>query len=123
MDVFVSQYIVHMDPQHWGPDPEAFRPTRWFDDAGQLITPGKGTFFPWSDGGRICPGMKMSQVEFVATMASMFRSLKCEIVPTDGLHRPEDLQQRLKDLMANSVSKLTLQFRDSKAVKLRWIKD
>lgn len=121
MDVFISQFLIHMDPEYWGPDPEVFRPTRWLDDAGQLITPAQGTFIPWSEGARVCPGVKMSQVEFVATMATLFRSSKCEVIPTGDLHRTEDLQQRLKDLMANSVSKLTLQFRDPKEVQLRWV--
>ncbi|KAJ6150972.1 hypothetical protein N7470_007566 [Penicillium chermesinum] len=123
MDIFISQAAIHLDPEYWGPDPEAFRPTRWIDGAGQVITPAKGTFIPWSEGARMCPGMKMSQVEFVSTIATLFRSSKCEVLPTGGLYRAEDLQQRLKDLMADSVTKLTLQFRDPNAVLLHWMQD
>jgi cytochrome P450 len=123
MDFFVSHLSIHLDTTIWGPDAEDFKPSRWFDDAGQIVTPPKGTFLPWSDGPRVCPGMKMSKVDFVAARATLFRSARCEPIPTLGLHRPEDLQRRLQQLMGNSVSKLTLQVRDVKAVQLRWIRD
>jgi cytochrome P450 len=123
MDFFVSHVNIHLDTTIWGPDAEDFKPSRWFNDAGEIITPPKGTFLPWSSGPRVCPGMKMSQVEFVAAMATLFRSARCEPIPTLGLHKPEDLQRRLQHLMSNSVSKLALQMRDAKAVQLRWIRD
>ena len=63
----------------------------------------------------------MAQVEFVATFATLFRSARCEPLPTKGLEKPEDLRQRLQDILANSISALTLTVPDKKAIQLRWI--
>ncbi|KAJ5594125.1 uncharacterized protein N7459_000333 [Penicillium hispanicum] len=122
MDVYIEQAILHIDPTVWGQDVMEFKPSRWFDEAGQFITPPKGTFFPWSGGPRICPGMKMAQVEFVASFATLFRSARCEPLPTTGLKTPEDLKQGLKDILDKSISRLTLTVQDAKEVQLRWIK-
>lgn len=123
MDVYVSHQCIHADTSIWGPDASEFKPSRWIDSSGQLITPTKGTFLPWSGGPRICPGMKMSQVEFVATLATLFRSARCEPLPTDRQEKPEELRKKLHGLMKNSICKLTLQVREPKEVKLRWIPD
>ncbi|OJZ90997.1 hypothetical protein ASPFODRAFT_41430 [Aspergillus luchuensis CBS 106.47] len=111
MDVFISQQSIHRDPNVWGADVDEFRPTRWIDDAGQVVTPAKGTFIPWSGGPRICPGMKMSEVEFVGTMATLFRHTRCEPM------QKGKLQQQMED----SISKLTLQVRELREVQLRWV--
>ncbi|KAL4753494.1 hypothetical protein BDW72DRAFT_210017 [Aspergillus terricola var. indicus] len=120
MDVYISQLSLHLDPSIWGPDATEFRPSRWLDGSGQLITPDKSTYLPWSGGPRICPGMKMSQVEFVATMATLFRSGKCEPLPTAGINKPDVLRERLLALSRDSVSKLTLQMRNPDGVLLKW---
>lgn len=111
MNVFVSQQSIHRDPNIWGSDVDEFRPTRWLDGAGQVVTPAKGTFIPWSAGPRICPGMKMSEVEFVGAMATLFRHARCEPMQEGKL-----LQQ-----MDDSISKLTLQVRELREVQLRWV--
>ena len=120
MEVFVSHQCIHRDPFIWGDDCREFRPSRWIDSAGQIITPAKGTFLPWSAGPRICPGVKMAQVEFVATLATLFRSARCEPLPSDS-QDPETLRQHLRDVVADSIVKLTVQVRDPRKVKLRWI--
>ncbi|KAL2860005.1 putative cytochrome P450 monooxygenase [Aspergillus pseudodeflectus] len=120
MDIYACQLSLHLDRRIWGDDADEFRPSRWIDEAGQLITPEKGTYIPWSGGPRICPGMKMSQVEFVATMATLFRNGKCEPLPTDGVDSPQLLRERLLDLTRDSVSKLALSMRNPDGVQLRW---
>ncbi|KAJ5357285.1 hypothetical protein N7541_004443 [Penicillium brevicompactum] len=120
MEVFVSHQCIHRDPSIWGDDCREFRPSRWIDSAGQIITPAKGTFLPWSAGPRICPGVKIAQVEFVATFATLFRSARCEPLPSDS-QDPETLRQNLRDVVADSIVKLTVQVRDPRKVKLRWI--
>lgn len=64
----------------------------------------------------------MAQVELIATFATLFRSARCEPL-RDGAETDEQARKRLKDLMADSVPKLTLQVRDPKAVKLMWMRD
>lgn len=122
MYVYVSAQSMHYDPDIWGPDVAQFKPSRWIDDSGNLITMPKGTFLPWSGGPRICPGMKMAQVEFVATFATLFRSARCEPLRDNG-ETDKEVRKRFEDLMADSVPKLTLQVRDLKAAKLMWTRD
>lgn len=62
----------------------------------------------------------MAQVEFVATFATLFRSARCEPLPSDS-QDPETLRQDLRDVVADSIVKLTVQVRDPRKVKLRWI--
>ncbi|KMU92245.1 hypothetical protein CIHG_09939 [Coccidioides immitis H538.4] len=124
MDIYVSQLSIHLDPAHWGPNAAEFNPSRWIDTSSssdQIITPAKGTYVSWSGGPQICPGVKMSQVEFVATMATLFRSARCEPLPTVGIEDAEMLRERLRQLAWDSASKLTLQMRDPGRVQLRWV--
>ncbi|OJD10562.1 hypothetical protein AJ78_08463 [Emergomyces pasteurianus Ep9510] len=120
MDVMVCQLSMQLDPAIWGADAGEFRPSRWLDESGQLIVPPKGSYIPWSGGPRICPGIKMAQVEFVATMATLFRSARCEPLPTAGAEKPEARRERLQQLTRDSVSKLTLQLRNASDVELQW---
>jgi cytochrome P450 len=122
MMVYVSAQSMHLDRAIWGPDVLSFNPARWLDAAtGELLTPAKGTFLPWSGGPRVCPGMKFSQVEFVAVFATMFRSARCEALRGEG-ETGEQARARLEGIMADSVSKLTLQVRDPSQVKLTWVR-
>lgn len=66
--------------------------------------------------------MKMAQVEFVAMIATLFRSARCEPL-REGQEDMEDLRQNLRDVMESSISKLTLQVKDARQVKLRWVRD
>jgi cytochrome P450 len=120
MMVYVSAQSMHLDRAIWGPDVLVFNPARWLDAGGELITPAKGTFLPWSGGPRVCPGMKFSQVEFVAVFATLFRSARCEALRQEG--ETEDLARaRLEGIMKESISKLTLQVKDPRALRLKWV--
>lgn len=121
MDIFVSAEIIHNDTTIWGADAAEFNPKRWFDGNNNLIKPPKDTFLPWSAGLRVCPGMKMSQVEFVATMATLYRNARCEVLPSTANETQEEGRKRLVDIMEDSISKLTLQVKDGNEVKLRWV--
>ena len=46
--------------------------------------PIKGTFLPWSDGARVCPGKKFAQVEFVALTVALFQDRRVEPMPEAG---------------------------------------
>ncbi|KAE8150733.1 cytochrome P450 monooxygenase [Aspergillus avenaceus] len=120
MAVMVSSNSIHLNPRIWGPDVRDFKPSRWIDEFGRVKAPAKGTFLPWSGGPRVCPGMKMSQVEFVGTIATLLRNAKCEPLPVEGMTDFKDLRDRLQKITEDSIWKLTLQVRDPKAVQLKW---
>ncbi|TKW57214.1 putative cytochrome P450 CYP13A1 [Colletotrichum tanaceti] len=123
--IYLNTVALQTSPSTWGPDALDFKPTRWLqpvfkvDEAPQLKTPPRGAFLPWSAGPRVCPGQKMSQVEFVAVVATLFRKCTAEPVP----RKEESMQQarqRLLDLMQDSQPAVTLQMKRPKDVHLRW---
>lgn len=59
------------------------------------IMPQKGSFIAWSEGVRNCPGKKFSQVEFVASMAALFRDWRVDPVPEPS----ESLESARKRVM------------------------
>ena len=70
-----------------GPDELVFRPSRWLNPPGSAQThyhPPKGTWVPWAMGPRVCPGIKMAQVEFTAVMLTMLQKHRIEAVPLAG---------------------------------------
>ncbi|KAJ5676144.1 hypothetical protein N7462_009041 [Penicillium macrosclerotiorum] len=119
LDIYAETAILNISPAFWGDDALEFRPSRWIDQSGQLITPEKGTFMPWSGGPRVCPGLKMSEVEFVATMVTLFRSARCEphALPGDG---PGDPTLRLQRVVQRPITKMTLAVRNPEDVQLKW---
>ncbi|KAJ4286037.1 hypothetical protein N0V90_013384 [Kalmusia sp. IMI 367209] len=74
-----NHIAVHTHPKFWGKDSLQFNPKRWVDSSTEsmgdetFVTPRKGSFIAWSDGVRNCPGKKFSQVEFVASMATILK--------------------------------------------------
>ncbi|KAE9993167.1 hypothetical protein EG327_006166 [Venturia inaequalis] len=130
--VYINAAALHSDTATWGADALDFKPERWFAnrpspyspspnaEIPELITPPKGTFIPWSGGPRICPGMKMAQVEFVAVIATLFRSCKVEVVLREG-ESDIEARERLVMSMQESQPKLTLQIENPEDVVLRWL--
>lgn len=119
MEIYVNQAAIHRDASIWGSDFNSFRPSRWINSVGEVIVPDKGTFIPWSGGPRICPGMKMAQVEFVATFATLFRAARCEFIGSSD-DATENTRQ-LEALMKDSFMKLSLQMKEPSEVQLRWV--
>ncbi|GKT77132.1 cytochrome P450 [Colletotrichum tofieldiae] len=124
--VYINTVALHTSPSTWGPDALDFKPARWLqpasgeaDAAPQLMTPPRGAFLPWSGGPRMCPGQKMSQVEFVTVIATLFRKCTAEPVPKKG-ESMEQARQRLLALTQDSQPIVTLQMKRPKDVHLRW---
>ena len=128
-EVFISGSSLHVSPAVWGADPLTFRPTRFLSSAttssgkeqGETLRePPKGAFVPWSAGPRVCPGMKMSQVEFVAVLATACRSFRIEPATTGG-ESEAAAKTRLEALVADSQPIVTLQMKRPREVRLRWV--
>ncbi|TLD09466.1 hypothetical protein PspLS_12014 [Pyricularia sp. CBS 133598] len=123
--VQVNTVALHADPEVWGPDALEFNPGRWLRPDPEtlgghvVMTPPKGTFIPWSIGPRTCPGQKMSQVEFVSVIMTLFGRCNVEPIPKDG----ESLEQARKRVLAltqDSQSGLTLQMNKPRDIGLKW---
>ena len=52
--VLVSQYVTHRNPRYF-PEPEKWRPDRWFDSNFEKSLP-RGAYFPFGGGSRKCLG-------------------------------------------------------------------
>ncbi len=76
-------------------------------------------FLPWSAGPRVCPGQKMSQVEFVIAIATLFRQCRVKPVVRKG-ENSEQAKARLSELMEDSQPRLTLQMNNPEEVHLKW---
>lgn len=129
----------HTLPEHWGEDHMVFRPGRWIgqsdDDSSDVLldlppsvkertvsSDGKGiAYFPWSSGGRVCPGKKFSQVEVLGVLSSILRDYKIEVVP-EGLESEEQARRRCIEVIEDSETQITLQMRRSDTVHLRAVK-
>lgn len=84
-------------------DEHVFRPSRWLNPPGSAQAhyhPPKGTWVPWAMGPRVCPGMKMAQVEFTAAVLTLLQHHRVEAVPLPGEDRAateKRLDGRLRD--------------------------
>ncbi|KAK2029011.1 cytochrome P450 [Colletotrichum zoysiae] len=142
--VYINTVALHTSPSTWGPDALAFKPSRWLQPANaavpgdekeeeaevkkkgdqsppsqQFFTPPRGTYVPWSGGPRACPGQKMSQVEFVTVVATLFR--RCTVEPARRAgESAEGARRRLLDLTRDSQPIVTLQMKRPDEVRLRW---
>lgn len=125
--MFIPSYAaVQTDPKYWGPDALEWRPSRWIRQGGkpgdeELVDIKRGTFLGWSEGARDCPGKKFSQVEFVATMATLFRDWRVDPVPLNDGESREEAQKRVLDLIEyDSAPVLLLQMLHPERAPLLW---
>ena len=122
---------VHTHPRYWGADSLSWRPARWIVsepsgdkanlDAESLFIPVQGTYFPWSDGQRNCPGKKFAQVEFVAVIANLFRRHRVVAERVVG-ENEEQARRRVLETVNNSAVKMLLQMKDPARVGVKWIR-
>lgn len=131
--ILPNSMALHTHPRYWGEDALVWRPSRWIvpsteqsngvnlecSDGESLRVPMHGTFVPWSEGARVCPGKKFTQVEFVAVIAALFRTHHVEPI----CHSGEDVghaQQRILRMIMDSNMGFLLQIRNPTSVSVEW---
>ncbi|KAI4249401.1 MAG: hypothetical protein L6R42_009010, partial [Xanthoria sp. 1 TBL-2021] len=137
--VIPSLQALHTHPRYWGSDSLTWRPSRWIISSApssnttnpplrttltteKLLTPQKGTFIAWSEGLQNCPEKKFAQVEFVATMARLFKGHRAEAVPGyDGGESMEEARARVMRVVGDSSVELLLRMREPGSVSVRWV--
>lgn len=129
--VIPSYAAVHTEPEYWGSDSLEWRPSRWISTSDldsnapgteDIIVPKPGTFLGWSEGARDCPARKFSQVEFVATMASLFHEWRVDPVQVGGESLPSARKRVAKLVEEDSAPVLLLQMLHPQRAPLRWTK-
>lgn len=134
--VIPSYAALQTDPKYWGTDSLMWRPSRWIkgaeendhsaaaavdaDDEEELITPYRGTYLAWSGGARDCPGRKFSQVEFVATMATLFLDYRVDPVKMEGETMDAARKRVLHLIETDSAPVLLLQMLHPERAPLMW---
>ncbi len=137
--VSLCLYAIHTMPRYWGVDSLVWRPSRWIvspiisrkDDnnhnshnglnAESIIEPRKGTFMPWSDGSRACPGKKFSEVEFVAVIITLLRDHRVRPTVMNG-ETEEEARQRIIDVVNDSHVRISLQMRHPTRAMVSWVR-
>lgn len=121
---------LHTDPRFWGDDSLSWKPSRFIKgaesnekstlDAEEFVPPRRGTFLGWSEGARDCPGRKFAQVEFVASIAVLFRDWRVSPVTFDS-ETLGDARKRVLNLIKNdSAMVLLLQMLHPEKAPLVW---
>ncbi|MCJ1311766.1 hypothetical protein MMC25_005439 [Agyrium rufum] len=129
---------MHSHPRYWGDDALDWRPSRWIVKATSprpdpaptgttetisdesIFVPARGTYVPWSDGTRVCPGKKFAQVEFVACIVALFGRHRVEVVPK-GYETLKEARKRVLMTVNDCEIVLLLQMKDPGSVGLRWV--
>ena len=114
-------YSLHLNKKHWGDDVNDFKPSRFIKN-GELVIPSpSGTFLPWVNGPRVCPGKKFAQVEFVATLATCFRNHRVSAV-AQAAETEDQVKARVLGVARNSEmgKNPVVKMCHPEMVKLRW---
>lgn len=129
--VIPSYAAMHTHPRYWGSDSLTWRPSRWIKlsesatsscsmNDEEVFVPERGTFFPWSEGERSCPGKKFSQVESVAALAVLFLDWKVDPAPAPGQTVEDARRQTLRLIEKDSAQVLLLQMLHPERIPLVW---
>lgn len=126
--VNLNSNALHYSERYWGTDASVFNPSRWDkrntesylarnDDVQGLSGPGlesnevhkpeRGAYIPFSDGMRGCIGRKFAQVEFIATLAVLFREYRVTLAKLPG-ESTDDARRRVEKALRESSALLTL---------------
>ncbi|EOD51415.1 putative cytochrome p450 protein [Neofusicoccum parvum UCRNP2] len=130
--VFPNVAALQSHPDYWGPDSLDWKPARWIEKGPEgaaekleglgesMRAPVKGSFLPWGDGPRVCPGRKFSQVEFVAVVASVLWRHRIEVVPDAAAGEGfAEAKARILDVMGDVAEGSTLFMKHPERVRVR----
>ncbi|KAI0146164.1 cytochrome P450 [Xylariaceae sp. FL1272] len=131
--VIPSYAAVQADPKYWGLDSLTWRPSRWIEtdafgqgnsntEVEKIVSPQRGTFLGWSEGARDCVGRKFSQVEFVATLATLVRDWYWEPVINPGETLEIARERVARQIETDSSPVLLLQMLHPERSPLVWRK-
>lgn len=77
-DILIPVEGLQADNRYWE-NPEVYDPERFNPDNKNNIS--KYTFLPFGEGPRICPGMRMAQLQMKACLATLLRKYSLELSP------------------------------------------
>lgn len=130
--VLPNMISLHTDPKYWGADAALFKPQRWIRSRSNdtphkqasleneyIWDPPRGTYFPWSEGTRVCLGKTFSQVEFAAVLAVLFRSHVVQPRPNER-ENIEGARRRFLTRLQEHQFMIAVQLRDPESLVVTW---
>ncbi|KAF2845718.1 cytochrome P450 [Plenodomus tracheiphilus IPT5] len=126
VNVYVNMPSIQVHPAIWGNDAAFWKPSRWIalsQDAsqGEQLRPSlPGAFVAWSEGKRVCPGRRFSQVAFVAALATLFLKYRADVVPDEG-ETYEDARERTLTVVNDTYAITTVYMRNPQSVKIKMV--
>jgi len=82
--IFINTWGIHRNKEHWG-DPETFRPERFIDESGKLITNDEW-LLPFGSGKRRCPGEPLAKTSVFLMISNILQKYTFSTVP--GAEKP-----------------------------------
>lgn len=76
--VLLPQWVIQRDAR-WFPEPEAFRPERWAEEAARRLP--KYAYFPFGGGPRLCVGNLFAMLELVLVLATIAQRYHFRLAP------------------------------------------
>ncbi|KAL9115542.1 MAG: hypothetical protein Q9187_007303 [Circinaria calcarea] len=141
MNIICTFPSIHSHPRYWGDDADVWRPARWIAttpptptpdgkgigdsafDRESLSSPPPGSFLPWADGERVCPGKKFAQVELVGAVSALFADgWSVEPVREGEGKSMEAARGRIKSMIQDSGMVLLVEMLHPERVGLRWVR-
>ncbi|XP_045770960.1 cytochrome P450 6B5-like [Maniola jurtina] len=74
--IHISVYNLHHNPDYF-PEPEVFRPERFYGDARKDIKP--FTYISFGEGPRVCLGLRFSKMPMHAALLTIFKNYRIEL--------------------------------------------
>ncbi|KAI0542541.1 putative benzoate 4-monooxygenase cytochrome P450 [Xylaria digitata] len=78
--VGMNPWVVHRDPEVFGPDADAWRPERWLDGDEAYIKKMESSLLTFGAGHRICLGKHISYLEILKLVPTLLQAYDIELV-------------------------------------------
>ncbi|GAA97031.1 uncharacterized protein L969DRAFT_54045 [Mixia osmundae IAM 14324] len=79
--VFWNNWMLGRSEELWGADALLFKPSRWFDDQGNIIRPNQYVFNAFNAGPRLCLGQNLATYEGIAAIVAIVRRFDLAFAP------------------------------------------
>ena len=137
MNIIQTFHSIHYHPRYFGSDAEVWRPARWIQASGTdtpttgstifdretVWSPPRGSFLPWAEGDRACPGKKFAHVELVGALTALFGSgWRIEPVKEGETESIQDARKRVQSMINDSGMTLLIEMLHPETVGLKWVK-
>jgi cytochrome P450 len=83
LQIYPSQYLIHRNPNVWGPDANLFKPDRWLDSDYIAALP-TGAYRSFERGPRNCIGQDLAMLEGMVALVAIARGFLFEKIGFSG---------------------------------------